>query len=140
MAKSQGKLAVKGGNETILLVEDEPILRELARVILGDLAYRVLEAGTGAEAIKLFEDCGGQVDLLLTDMVMPEGMTGRELAQKLRGRKPVPRRSSTLARVVECSGDVAEEGRCCRSACRSELGDGCMMNESGLRQHARTLT
>ena len=72
----------------ILLVEDEPILRELARVILGDLAYRVLEAGTGAEAVKLFEDCGGQVDLLLTDMVMPEGMTGRELAEKLRCRKP----------------------------------------------------
>jgi PAS domain S-box-containing protein len=86
--KSQGKPAVKGGNETILLVEDEPILRELARVILGDLAYRVLEAGTGAEAVKLFEECDGQVDLLLTDMVMPEGMTGRELAEKLRCRKP----------------------------------------------------
>ena len=49
---------------------------------------RAIPGVTGAEAIKLFDDCEGKVDLLLTDMVMPEGMTGRELAQKLRGRKP----------------------------------------------------
>jgi len=80
--------AVKGGHETILLVEDEPVLRELARVILKDYQYEVLEAGTGAEAIKIWEQHPGKIDLLLTDMVMPEGMTGRELAEKLRSRKP----------------------------------------------------
>jgi len=79
---------VKGGHETILLVEDEPVLRELARVILRDYQYEVLEAGTGAEAIKIWEQHQGKIDLLLTDMVMPEGMTGRELAEKLRSRKP----------------------------------------------------
>jgi CheY-like chemotaxis protein len=82
------KPAVKGGHETILIVEDEPVLRELARVILTDYKYEVLEAGTGAEAIRIFEQCQGRIDLLLTDMVMPEGMTGRELAEELRRRKP----------------------------------------------------
>ena len=82
------KSAVKGGHETILLVEDEPVLRELASVILRDYQYEVLEAGTGAEAIKIWEQHQGKIDLLLTDMVMPEGMTGRELAEKLKSRKP----------------------------------------------------
>ena len=82
------KPAVKGGNETILLVEDEPVLRELARVILKDYQYEVLEAGTGAEAIKIWQQNCGRIDLLLTDMVMPEGMSGRELAEQLRSRKP----------------------------------------------------
>jgi len=82
------KPAVKGGHETILLVEDEPVLRELARVILKDYQYQVLEAGTGAEAIRMWEQHHGKIDLLLTDMVMPEGMSGRELAEQLRSRKP----------------------------------------------------
>ena len=82
------KPAVKGGHETILLVEDEPVLRELARVILKDYQYEVLEAGTGAEAIRIWEQNCGNIDLLLTDMVMPEGISGRELAEQLRVRKP----------------------------------------------------
>jgi two-component system, cell cycle sensor histidine kinase and response regulator CckA len=79
---------VRGGNETILLVEDEPVLRELARVILRDYDYKVLEASTGVEALRVWEENGGKIDLLLTDMVMPEGMSGRELAEELKIRKP----------------------------------------------------
>jgi CheY-like chemotaxis protein len=79
---------VKGGNETILLVEDEPVLRELARVILKDYNYEVIEASSGVEALKVWDQYEGKVDLLLTDMVMPEGMTGRELAEELKARKP----------------------------------------------------
>jgi signal transduction histidine kinase len=82
------KPAVKGGHETILLVEDEPVLRELARVILKDYQYEVLEASTGVEALKVWDQHAGKIDLLLTDMVMPEGMTGRELAEELKIRKP----------------------------------------------------
>lgn len=78
----------RGGSETILLVEDEPVLRELARMILQDYDYRVLEAGNGVEAIKVWEAQQGKIDLLLTDMVMPEGMNGRELAENLKGRSP----------------------------------------------------
>jgi two-component system, cell cycle sensor histidine kinase and response regulator CckA len=79
---------VRGKHETILLVEDEPVLRELAKVILKDYDYRVLEASTGHEAVRIFEQHNGEIDLLLTDMVMPEGMTGKELAQELKARKP----------------------------------------------------
>jgi CheY-like chemotaxis protein len=79
---------IRGKHETILLVEDEPVLRELAKVILKDYDYCVLEAATGHEAVKIFEEHNGEIDLLLTDMVMPEGMTGKELAQELKARKP----------------------------------------------------
>src|ERR1051325_8029236 len=79
---------VRGGHETILVVEDEPVLRELARMILKDYDYEVLEAATGHEALKVWEKHKGKIDLLLTDMVMPEGMSGRELAEKLRRQKP----------------------------------------------------
>ena len=78
----------KGNQETILLVEDEPVLRELARTVLQSYNYKVLEASHGVEALQVFEEHQGTVDLLLTDMVMPEGMTGRELAEKLRTAKP----------------------------------------------------
>ncbi|MBK7999155.1 MAG: response regulator [Verrucomicrobia bacterium] len=82
------KPSVKGGSETILLVEDEPMLRELAHLILKDYKYNVLEAANGIEALKVWEAHEGKIDLLLTDMVMPEGMTGHELAVELRKRKP----------------------------------------------------
>ena len=86
--KSNSSPSVRGGHETILLVEDEPVLRELARVILQDYKYAVLEASNGVEALKVWKEHDGQIDLLLTDMVMPEGMTGRELADKLKALKP----------------------------------------------------
>jgi len=80
--------SIRGGSETILVVEDEPVLRELARMILKDYKYDVLEASTGHEALQVWEKHKGRIDLLLTDMVMPEGMTGRELAETLRRQKP----------------------------------------------------
>jgi PAS domain S-box-containing protein len=76
------------GHETILLVEDEPVLRELARIILQDYDYRVLEASNGIEALQVWDREQGKIDLLLTDMVMPEGLNGRELADKLRALNP----------------------------------------------------
>lgn len=80
-------LPVNGGNETILFVEDEPDIRKLARQILERYGYRVLEAGCGVEALKVWEQNRDKVDLLLTDMVMPEGMTGRDLARQLQMQK-----------------------------------------------------
>ena len=79
---------VRGGQETILVVEDEPVLRELVCEVLQDYKYRVLAAGTGLEALRTWDEHNGQIDLVLTDMVMPEGMTGRELAAQLKQRKP----------------------------------------------------
>ena len=50
--------------------------------------YRTLEAGTGVEALSVWEDQQGQIDLLFTDMILPDGITGRELAKQLKARKP----------------------------------------------------
>jgi two-component system, cell cycle sensor histidine kinase and response regulator CckA len=79
------EVAPRGGTETILLVEDEEVVRGLARRILEQAGYSVIEAGKGAEAILLCED-NATVDLLLTDVVMPE-MSGKELADLLRGQR-----------------------------------------------------
>jgi two-component system, cell cycle sensor histidine kinase and response regulator CckA len=72
--------------ETILLVEDEPAVRQLFAQALMRAGYRVHEARNGNEAMKLFDQVGETVDLLLTDMRMPF-MGGAELAQQLRARR-----------------------------------------------------
>jgi CheY-like chemotaxis protein len=79
---------VRGGSETILVVEDEPVLREMAHSILEESGYRIFQAGNGPQALKVWEQQGGKIDLLLTDMVMPEGVSGVELAEDLLGRHP----------------------------------------------------
>jgi PAS domain S-box-containing protein len=78
-------LAVQGA--TVLLVEDQSELRRLAASVLRGQGYRVLEAGSGAEALSLYESCGQTFDLLLSDMVMP-GMSGPELAREFSRRSP----------------------------------------------------
>lgn len=70
------------GNETILLVEDEPILLKMAALMLEGQGYTVLTAGTAGEAIRLFEERAASIHLLLTDVVMPD-MNGRDLANTL---------------------------------------------------------
>jgi two-component system, cell cycle sensor histidine kinase and response regulator CckA len=72
--------------ETILLVEDEPAVRQLFSQALSRSGYRVYEARNGQEAIKVFDQHGDAIDLLLTDMRMPF-MGGAELARQLRTRR-----------------------------------------------------
>lgn len=72
--------------ETILLVEDEPAVRQLFAQALSRAGYRVYEARNGQEALKVFDQHGDSIDLLLTDMRMPY-MGGSELAQALRARR-----------------------------------------------------
>ena len=72
--------------ETILLVEDEPAVRQLFAQALIRAGYRVFEARNGQEAMKVFDQHGDKIDLLLTDMRMPY-MGGVELAQHLRARR-----------------------------------------------------
>ena len=71
------------GSETILVVEDEAPLRELVQFILEGQGYNVLDAGSGVAALKVWEQHKSSIDLLLTDLVMPEGMTGGELGERL---------------------------------------------------------
>lgn len=77
----------ENGNEIILLVEDEDVVRDLARRVLSDYGYDVLEARQGKEALALSELHAGPIHLLLTDVVMPK-MSGRELAQNLQALRP----------------------------------------------------
>ena len=75
------------GTETVLLAEDEEVVRRLAREILSGNGYRVLEAGNGREALLLSEAHRGEIHLLLTDVVMPK-MSGRELGERIRLHRP----------------------------------------------------
>ena len=75
------------GTETVLLVEDEVVILELGRRLLESLGYTVLTAGSPTDALRAVEAYEGDIDLLITDVVMPE-MNGRELAGQLRLLKP----------------------------------------------------
>jgi PAS domain S-box-containing protein len=81
-------VAPNGGHETVLVVEDESSVRTLASRCLKQAGYKVLEAGSGVQALIVWGQHKDHIDLLLTDMVMPEGMTGRELAQRCQADKP----------------------------------------------------
>ena len=89
-------MAMQGGHETILLVEDEEGVGTYARRTLQTLGYRVFTARNGPEALLVQDSCGQRIDLLLTDVVMP-GMSGSELTGRLQ------RRHSDL-RVLYMSG------------------------------------
>ena len=79
---------MRGGTETVLVVEDETPLRNLVRTILERHGYRILEAGTGVEALQVWQEHRQSIDVLLTDMVMPDGLTGHELAERVRAERP----------------------------------------------------
>jgi len=79
---------VTGGKEKILVVEDQVELRELVREVLVAYHYDVSLAASGPEALRIWESAEGRFDLLVTDMIMPGGMTGRELGEQLEAQKP----------------------------------------------------
>jgi PAS domain S-box-containing protein len=79
--------AVEGGQETVLLVEDDTLVRSSVTTQLTSLGYTTLAAGSAAEALDLI-DLGATVDLLVTDVIMPGGMNGRQLAEEALKRRP----------------------------------------------------
>jgi CheY-like chemotaxis protein len=72
--------------ETVLVVEDEPVVRDLIVEVLGDLGYKALEAGDGPSGLKLLQS-KRRIDLLITDVGLP-GLNGRQLADQARERRP----------------------------------------------------
>jgi len=81
-------ISMRGGNETILLVEDDSSLRASVRKNISQLGYRLLEAPTGVKALEVWQQNRDKISLLLTDLVMPDGMTGKELAQRVLQESP----------------------------------------------------
>ena len=79
---------VPSGTETILVVEDEAPVRWVIKDVLGKYGYHILEAGNGVEALALWHQHQADIALLLTDMVMPVGLSGQELAEKFSAQKP----------------------------------------------------
>ena len=103
-AKSQEEpdlATMRGGNETILLVEDDKFLRASVRRALSQLGYSVLEAANGNEALEIWQYQRYVIQLLLTDMVMPGGISGRELAERMLKENP-------KLKVIYSSGYTAE--------------------------------
>ena len=98
--KDGGEAHAAGAGETILLVEDEEVVRGLSRRVLAASGYTILEAGAGEEALELAARYEGTIDLVLTDVVMP-GMRGPELVSRLRSARPG-------IRVVLTSGYTGE--------------------------------
>jgi len=90
-----------GGKETILVVEDEATVRQLTRRTLERAGYQVLEASDALEALRTWEQHAGAIALLMTDIVMPGGISGRQLAESLCVRNP-------RLRVILTSGYSAD--------------------------------
>jgi len=80
--------AVHGGKETILVVEDEGPVRELVCNLLEGYGYTVVPAESGSKALQVWQQSGGRIDLVLTDIVMPDRMSGRELAERFWADRP----------------------------------------------------
>jgi CheY-like chemotaxis protein len=98
----------RGAGEIILVVEDEPGVRKLAALILGALGYRVIVAEDGPAALSLARQ-EPRIDLLFTDVMLPGGMHGRQLAEELARQRPalaVLYTSGYSADIVEHRGQV----------------------------------
>lgn len=92
-----------GGNETVLLVEDEENIRGMTAQFLASLGYCVLPAANGAAALRLAEQHGQGIDVLVTDVALP-GIRGTEVAERLRASQPG-------VRVLFVSGDSEAPGK-----------------------------
>jgi signal transduction histidine kinase/CheY-like chemotaxis protein len=86
--RSAVPMELQRGSATVLVVEDDAAVREIAVAILSGLGYQVLEAADGEEGLRTFGVHANNVDLLLTDVVLPGALRGRELAERVRAVRP----------------------------------------------------
>ncbi|MDH5411054.1 MAG: ATP-binding protein, partial [Alphaproteobacteria bacterium] len=100
------------GHETILVVEDEPSVRAVVVQLLKNLGYTVIDAEDGIEALERLDEAG-DIDMLFTDIVLPGGMTGKDVATEVLKRQPAARllyTSGFAATAMDEGGRVAEDG------------------------------
>jgi two-component system cell cycle sensor histidine kinase/response regulator CckA len=100
-ARPENPVAARGGDETILVAEDDTALRTMVHAVLSDLGYEVLDAPSGVAALEVWSQRRADIRLLLTELVMPGGMSGMALARQLRAEEP-------RLRVIYTSGYSAE--------------------------------
>jgi CheY-like chemotaxis protein len=93
--------SMPGGDETILLVEDDRSLRASVNITLSRLGYHVLEAANGVEALAIWKQQRDVIHLLLTDLIMPDGMTGKDLSERILQENP-------KLKVIYVSGYIPE--------------------------------
>jgi signal transduction histidine kinase/CheY-like chemotaxis protein len=113
------------GSETILVVEDEQDVRMLVCESLASSGYRVLEAASGPEALAVWQALGGAIDLVVTDMTMPDGMTGIDLVRALRRKAPGLKAiymSGYFADVSSAELDVDDSSYLAKPFTLAELG------------------
>ncbi|MFA6003862.1 MAG: PAS domain S-box protein [Elusimicrobiota bacterium] len=106
-ASPQEPAAAPGGTETVLIVEDDATVRRLVHRLLEGHGYHVIEAATAREAVQAWQQHKAAIDLLLTDVVMPQGTSGQELAETLLAERP-------SLKVIYCSGyseDMLGQGK-----------------------------
>ncbi len=99
---------IHGGNETILVVEDEAALLALVQSVLQRFGYDVLTAANGKEALDVWSEQGERITLLLTDMMMPEGISGWDLAERLKAKRPGLKVIYTSGYSVDLFGENLE--------------------------------
>src|SRR5258706_13114864 len=104
MPDAVGEIKVRGGSEAVLVVGDDEQVRSLAKRILENFGYKVYEAVSGKAALEVWESRAGAIDLIVTDIIMPDRLTARELAEKLLAQKPTLKIIFTSGHNPELAG------------------------------------
>jgi PAS domain S-box-containing protein len=105
-----GLPGVVRGNAAVLVVEDEPLVRQSVSSSLRRLGHRVLEASNGHEALRIWREQGDAIDLVVTDMVMPGGISGVQLVERMRATRPSVPAVVMSGYSLELSSDVLPAG------------------------------
>ena len=108
-AKSEVEQAIKGGNETVLVVEDEDMILKLVFCLLGELGYKCYTASNGLEGLKVYQEKGGEIDLAILDVVMPK-MNGPELFAEIRKINPEAKVIISSGFSLENEDDLLAQG------------------------------
>ncbi len=112
-ADETARLGRVGRGETVLVVDDEPSVRMLVVDVLTDMGYATVEAADGAAGLKVLQS-GARIDLLVTDVGLPGGMNGRQMADAARARRPTSRCCSSPATPSARPWATGSSGRACR--------------------------